>query len=624
MLASFALLGAVLANGSFEAGDTGEWKLQRNYRIVAGEGRNGSTGLKFEGAATNGFVDAVSQAPQLKPGVAYMIEAWAKSEDFVAYGAGLKLGFEWTDAAGKRRGVYSSPIKGDVDWTRLSVTTKAIAPGDSDFRVLVYAGYGDSLGRAWIDDVMVTPVVRAVVEGLYADAYRNTAAAGKLTLHAALNPPAGREPASGKCALTFTDAQGRSRELKVTRWVDSQHAVFELTVDELALGETLFRCSLGWPGEAVAGTAVCKFVRTAAPVARKVAFDRQGRTRVDGRPFFPLGMFAKDLGAKELDRYCEAPFNCVLSYRPQSREKLDELQRRGLKFIPAFNNAFAGGQWALERGIRTPADELAFIERELRRLKDHPAILAWYLNDERGIDVLDRLKAHQELCQRVDPDHPTFSCLYQLDQLRWFMGTSDAFGVDPYPVPRRSLGEAAQAAVRSVRQTLGVRAIWQVPQAFAWSWFPAGQPGDRMPTAAEMRSMTWQAIAGGANGLIYYAFHPIFDKAGKDFEEYWQRVKTVVREVKRFEPWLLSEGEVPDFSADTPELQVPIRLFAREGRVMALVVNATADARTVTIRLSRPFGSAAVSFGEGSVSLSGDSLAVRLPAWDAGWAELNP
>ena len=64
-----------------------------------------------------------------------------------------------------------------------------------------------------------------------------------------------------------------------------------------------------------------------------------------------------------------------------------------------------------------------------------------------------------------------------------------------------------------------------------------------MPTREEIRSMTWQAVAAGANGIIYYYFADAY-RRGTTKEESarrWADVCAVAREMKEKEPTLLSE-----------------------------------------------------------------------------------
>ena len=89
-----------------------------------------------------------------------------------------------------------------------------------------------------------------------------------------------------------------------------------------------------------AGEAAVRFVRLAKPVPRKVAFDRRGRTIVDGKPFFPLGMFSAKVDKEMLDIYAEGPFNCLMPYVRPGKAEFDLCHEKGLRVI-----FFLNGGW---------------------------------------------------------------------------------------------------------------------------------------------------------------------------------------------------------------------------------------------------------------------------------------
>ena len=74
-----------------------------------------------------------------------------------------------------------------------------------------------------------------------------------------------------------------------------------------------------------------------------------------------------------------------------------------------------------------------------------------------------------------------------------------------------------------------------------------------MPTVGEMRSIAWQAIAAGANGLVFYSYFDILKRGRpKDVQDaQWADLVAVAREIKAQEAILLAEPgpaveEVPD------------------------------------------------------------------------------
>lgn len=76
-------------------------------------------------------------------------------------------------------------------------------------------------------------------------------------------------------------------------------------------------------------------------------------------------------------------------------------------------------------------------------------------------------------------------------------------------------------------------------------------PACTTPPFDAQRSMIWQAICGGAQGIFMYSFFDM--KKGKDvpFEQQWSTARTLAEEVRSFAPTLLSDGG----QAPTPVLE---------------------------------------------------------------------
>jgi len=170
--------------------------------------------------------------------------------------------------------------------------------------------------------------------------------------------------------------------------------------------------------------------------------------------------------------------------------------------------------------------------------------------------------------------------------------------------------------ISSMRQgnagTFGTRAVWQVPQAFGWGWLKRRETkGQRAPTQAEMANMTWQSIAGGANGIVYYAFHHLsepHDDPADAFEPAWARTKAAAAEVKKYERVLLSAEKPVSVTGATDAIAV--RAWRQGGDTYLLIVNCTAEPQKATLRLSEKFGEiVSADFGP-APALDGDRLDV--------------
>ena len=109
-----------------------------------------------------------------------------------------------------------------------------------------------------------------------------------------------------------------------------------------------------------------------------------------------------------------------------------------------------------------------------------------------------------------------------------------------------------------------------------------------MPTVDEMRSMSWQCIASGANGLVYYSFSAIQKEAhGLPFAKAWADICKVGEEVRRYIPVLLSIEPAPTVVGAPAAWGV--RIWRKDGATWLLVVNAQDKTDAAELTLSEEF-----------------------------------
>lgn len=125
-----------------------------------------------------------------------------------------------------------------------------------------------------------------------------------------------------------------------------------------------------------------------------------------------------------------------------------------------------------------------------------------------------------------------------------YTATCDTIGSDPYPIPAHNISMVRDWAGTTRRLTYSKMAVFEVIQAHNLQNY--NHATGRTPTLKESRSMTWQAIASGANGIFYYSYFDIQRNPDVAFAEEWRRLQEVAGEVVLFAPVLLSDaGEAP-------------------------------------------------------------------------------
>lgn len=256
-----------------------------------------------------------------------------------------------------------------------------------------------------------------------------------------------------------------------------------------------------------------------------VKFNNQGVCYVRGEPFFPLGMYhvawsaSREQMLKCLQDLADAGFNTVHTSCTNLdiyQEVLDKAQALGLHVIPEGIGATSPG---------------------LQRFRSHPAVLAWNSGDEPDCANVPPVQVgvNVDAIRDVDPNHLIYTTVANPDLLNQYAPYADVFSNDPYPLAGGNTNTVAVAnATARARAAVGPgRALWMVPQCFGYAKGPWN-----IPTPTQERSMTYQALIEGANGLIWYAYDDIQFKV-LDHPELWAMLKQLTREIKTLTPTLL-------------------------------------------------------------------------------------
>ena len=592
----------MLLNGDFESidakGHATDWAYDTSYYCIdPSGGRNGTRALMFSSDHNAG--SPLLQRIKVVQGVRYRFGAWVRTEDLVGKGFCARVCLLWEDEYGRFiEGAFNTPhISGTTAGWRKCEGIAQKAPAKAAWVTVRPEVVGPAKGKAWFDDVFYEPFDTKPVSALYSSAYREEQAEGSVTFAAALNIVDPRADTSGRRhVFSYKAVDGGLKNVNATR-VSSAWASVDVPVADLVFGRQEVVFTLMDAGGKMLGKVSCPFTRIEETRNLKVTFDRIGRTIVDGKPFFPIGMYwsvskpyhgyrLPVIDANTIKTFVKGPFNCVMPYKQPTREQMDLCHVHGIKVIyPSY-----------DRGV-------------IASFKDHPALLAWYVYDEKGIEYLPDLTKRYQAVKEGDPDHPAWMCVYQFAQIRDLMPTFDCMGVDPYPIPSSEIGIAYNWAKSAHDGAMGLRPLWQVPQAFDWASFRTDGKG-RMPTREEMRNMTWQGIAGGANGLIYYSFTYLMKSPTTPFERGFADVCAVAQEVKDLVPVLLSDGTPPTF--DVRDDQLVVRTWRQGGKLYVLAVNRTCDELKGSVSLGEDFTAVTAVMGEGFIKTEGRTLSFVL------------
>lgn len=223
-----------------------------------------------------------------------------------------------------------------------------------------------------------------------------------------------------------------------------------------------------------------------------VSIDEHGRFLLNGKPYIQhsFGLeFVSDLNV--LNAVAKAGFKDVCI---QIRESLTAAQLKaifdrcamiGLRIIPWLD-----GRMSRER-----------FTKHITTLKEHPALLCWYVYDEPSGERFAEADARVKLAKSLDPGHPAL-INYLGDRLE--NQTGDIYSTDIYPIPH----VAPNAAISGVRRMKAAAAAENKP---VWMWLQGTGYAywmDREPSPRELSCMAYGSLICGARGIYYFAQFP--------------------------------------------------------------------------------------------------------------------
>ena len=239
----------------------------------------------------------------------------------------------------------------------------------------------------------------------------------------------------------------------------------------------LVRFELARGGAVHAASLVFERVTPEEEAAPAVRIDAFGRTIVDGKPFFPLGMYWSKVDPRLIGAYREGPFNCLMPYHAPNRREMDLCASNGLKVI--YNVV---GKDLSDGAI-------------VCRFRRHPALLAWYLNDERPISERDALARARTFAELHDPDHPGWIAIYQYYEVSSYLPTFDVVGTDPYPLYRNPIGMVTKWTRATRDGLMGLKTRARTHRTVRISLMPAVRR--RTTTCATWRGSASRAARAG-------------------------------------------------------------------------------------------------------------------------------
>ncbi|MCP2014427.1 hypothetical protein L1280_001578 [Deinococcus sp. HSC-46F16] len=311
-----------------------------------------------------------------------------------------------------------------------------------------------------------------------------------------------------------------------------------------------------------------------------------GTVLVEGRPFFPLGFYHVSWAGggtiqgrrEDLRRLSEAGFNLMVTEPINDRDVSD--------FEQTLNAAQQQGVYVLSYGLGDAA---------VRRVGHHPAVLGFKLADDSNALVRpEEVRRRHAQFKALSPEKLTYislSVAYDRPETAYF-GVSDMVGNQSYPVGNDDIAVTYRVMRSAVQSALARRSVPVANlQTFAWGDGP-------LPTEAELRNMTYQALMAGVKGIVYYAYRSSEVDLSRE-PRLWRAAGTLAGEIAQLSPALL-DGERQELSDGNAGRPVVVLLRGRGGNFLLALNNSRTKAQTVRVSLSGVPGGWQALAGQGS------------------------
>lgn len=542
-------------NESFELANNkkiSNWNYDASvYSLSKRESYRGESSLKYENYDASKY-KFCSQVVPIHPGNKYKFSCYVKTENISGDGFGATITLQWNDKNGKwMGGSYPKGVVGTKDWTLIEDVAEI--PNDASSAYITCYVRKGMTGKAWFDEVKVEkldnpelnvyllePHYRGILDNDYNSIRFNVSLTDydkkltKLKIKTELiNPQNNR-------IIT-------SKKLKLDK---NKKTFADFGIRGLINQDYLLKTYLLGENDIILESNTIELSKKSNVNKRKIHIDKHKRTIVDGKPFFPLGMYWSKITEDDLKVFSDSKFNTIMPYGEQEIKELNLAEKFGIKVIYSVKSFYHGVKYSPPE-IKDEKSAESYLINKVNVVKEHPALLAWYLADELGPEMIPVMENHYDIIKSLDENHPVWIVLNRTENLLDYFNTFDVFGSDPYPVGReKTVSLAGKWTIDTRKSLLNSRALWMVPQVHNLRIYNQDFSLGGTPTYDQMRSMAWQTITEGAMGIVFYSFFDLRRNPEEPFNIKWNEVKMIAEEINSFVPVLLSIDNAPDVKVE--------------------------------------------------------------------------
>jgi hypothetical protein len=374
--------------------------------------------------------------------------------------------------------------------------------------------------------------------------------------------------------VTLADAANRVIRSLEKKPKSSVHT-FAFPAESLPAGDYLVQATLEHDRQVIAD-AVCN-LRKLTSFPHEVVLDKERRILIDGRPYFPIGMWGGFAGTPEM--------------KDAAKEAAD-----------AGFTCYAEGTPTL---VGPSPHVLRLKEDAFRKLQQDPLLLGWYTHDEPEIHgpaaSPQALRKEFQDAIAKDPHHPVFivHCPVGLEAYNDYSGCQDVVMADIYTQFRAGVGPTDPEFLKGLafwmkvaRDASGGRepVVAVLPHFGSQVIGDSGpfDPDARVATLREQRAMAYTSVISGARGtlwFLYYSGSPWYARYTPNVPRSWDALKALAGELKFLAPALLAPDESSALTVESSDKPVYASLRKPDHESYLIAVNPEATPQDVRFRV---------------------------------------
>lgn len=497
------------------------WIQTGAFTVDATVAKTGANSMRLFDAPSFPFSESARQNIAVTKGL-YTLRGWIKM-DAIDGGAtyaekttkGVRLNFSSSYGGGN-----SVIISGTSDWRFFEVKDLPISQDNT--ATASVSAYSEPTGTAWFDDLELVKEIDPAVESFLKypnyKGYLFDDQSQTIRLGIVVNPPEGTVMADYNVENLVVDES--TGGVVITQTNDAQ-AAFDVTINGASLEtgkDYLVRTKLVPKTINVSEYEypVYRIMKRSGSIrlGMSISVDENNRILFEGQPKFMLGVYDSGLGYTTLEstwqstftdsrRLFELPINAYINYwygvTPINSitPMMNVLRSHGISYFQTgncFNNAMGASNFSIY-------DDDSYAET----ISQHPGLAGFYTIDECTTDMVPSMFNYNLRMRSFDADGAVFSALINPNAIKYWRDSADLISMDPYPILGAepaggyNIKQVADWTRASLEGTEYSRPTTTVLQFFK------GYSTGHIPTRAELRNMTYMAIAEGVNGLFYWS-----------------------------------------------------------------------------------------------------------------------